>query len=68
MQKSNIAPGFTDSLFSALNMKVNAMLELDKQYVLVFDEMSLKTGLTYNAQTDIIEGFENWVVLEQHNM
>ena len=59
LQKSNIAPGFTDSLFSALKMKVNAMSELDKQCVLVFDEMSLKTGLTYNAQTDSIEGFEN---------
>ena len=40
-------------------MKVNAMLELDKQCVWVFDEMSSKTGLTYNAQTDSIEGFEN---------
>ena len=46
LQKCNIAPGFTDSLFSALKMNVNAMSELDKHCVLVFDEMSLKTGLT----------------------
>ena len=58
LHKSNIAPGFTDSLFSALKMKVNAMSELDKQCVLVFDKMSLKTGITHNAQTDSIEGFE----------
>ena len=59
LQKSNVTPGFTNSLFSALKMKVNAMSELDKQCILGFDEMSVKTGLTYNAQTDSIESFGN---------
>ena len=58
---SDIAPGFTLSLFSALTMRVNAMSDLHKHCVLVFDKMSLTTGLTYNAQTDSIEVFENLV-------
>ena len=36
------------------------MNEQDNQCVLIFDEMSLKSGLTYNAQTDSIEGFEDF--------
>ena len=59
LQKCDIVPGFSEQLFTALKVKVQSMSEQDKQCVLVFDEMSLKSGLTYNLQSDSIEGFEN---------
>jgi hypothetical protein len=36
------------------------MDEQNKLCVLLFDEMSLKTNLTYNASLDVIEGYENF--------
>ena len=32
----------------------------DKQCVLVFDEMSLKAGISYNSSNDCVEGFEDF--------
>ena len=46
---------FSEQLFDALKEKVQSMSE----QCAVFDEMSLKCGLTYNVHTDSIEGFEN---------
>ena len=36
------------------------MDEKDKQCALIFDEMSLKCGLTYDSAMDCIEGFEDY--------
>ena len=59
LQKMNIKPGFSQSVFEALKVKVNAMDCRDKNVVLVFDEMSIKEGLLYNVGRDVIEGFED---------
>ena len=59
LQKCDVVPGFSEQLFDALKVKVQSMSEQDRQCAVVFDEMSLKCGLTYNVHTDSIEGFEN---------
>ena len=55
-----IKPGFTDSVFSLLQKKVNSMDERDRVCVLLLDEMSLKSGLSYNTSKDVIIGFEDY--------
>lgn len=59
MQNIQIYPGFHESILAALKEKVGSMSEKQKLCALVFDEMSIKEHLSYNAQTDRIEGFEN---------
>ena len=50
-------PGFSDSIFAALKLKISEMDEKDRCVAVVFDEMSLKNGLVYNHGFDKIEGF-----------
>lgn len=64
LQKTNIMPGFSDTVFDALKLKVHTMDEKDRHVAVVFDEMSLKTGLVYNHGLDKIEGFEDLVKWE----
>ena len=61
MQKLDIRvrPGFPACIFDALKTKVKQMPEAQKLCTLVFDEMSIKEGLTYDVVRDTIEGFEN---------
>ena len=47
-------------LLKALTVKTNAMDDRDCNVALVFDEMTIKQGLVYNAGTDTIEGFEDF--------
>ena len=60
LQRSNVYPGFSEKVFSALKIKVNTLSEIDRNCAIVFDEMTLKVGLTYNSQLDKIEGFEDF--------
>ena len=60
LQGSGISPGISDKVMHALKIKANQMSIEDRQCVLLFDEMSLKYGLTYNPHGDFIEGFENY--------
>ena len=53
-------PGFSESILEALQVKVNTMDIRDQNVALVFDEMSIKEGLTYNTGRDIVEGFEDF--------
>ena len=39
MQNTNVMPGFTDGIFTALKLKVDTMIEKDKCVALVFDEI-----------------------------
>ena len=59
LQQTNIYPGFNSQVFDALQHKVATLQPVDKQCVLVFDEMAIKTQLVYNKKGDCIEGFEN---------
>ena len=60
LRSTAIYPGFQGQVFDALKVKVSAMAEADKQCVLIFDEMSLKSDLTYNSHDDYIEGLEDF--------
>jgi len=43
-----------------LAVKAKHMTGLEKDCVLVFDEMALKTKLVYNKERDCVEGFEDF--------
>ena len=60
LQRTNIVPGFNSQIFDALKVRVDTFDEKDRQCVIVFDEMSLKSYVEYNPQGDFIEGLENF--------
>ena len=60
LQRINLYPGFNDQVFDALKAKVATFDVKEKQCVLVFDEISLKSYVQYNPQGDFIEGLENF--------
>lgn len=51
--------GFCPILQKALSEKAKKMKDIDKFCTLVFDEMSIKSALSYNATLDIVDGFES---------
>ena len=51
-------PGFTDTIFNALKLKVGTMNE-KARCMLVFDEMALKSSLVYNHGLNKVKGFED---------
>lgn len=59
LRLAHLTTGTNTELFKKLRFKVESMLESEKQCVLLFDEMSLKKGVEYNARQDIVEGFED---------
>ena len=59
LKSTNIDTGFHESVFEALRNKVQSMSEDDRQCVLIFDEMSIKSGLSYERSHDQIEGLED---------
>ena len=59
VQRANINIGFSNNLLTALKTKCDSMPPDDRQCVLIFDEMSIKSNLTYNENADFIEGFED---------
>ena len=58
LQKTQVRTGFNDSIFDALSAKVKTFCENDKTCVVAFDEMSIKASLSYNFESDFVEGFE----------
>ena len=60
MKNIYIKPGKYQNLINLFKVKVKAMTFLERQCVLFFDEVSLKSGLKYNAQDDEVEGFEDF--------
>ena len=58
-----VRPGFSKTVFDLLKNKVACMSAKDKLCVVSFDEMSLRTGLTYNITEDVVEGFEDFGTL-----
>ena len=56
LQKMNIKPEFSESVFEALTV----MNERDCNVSLVFNEMSIKQALLYNEKCNTIEGFEDF--------
>ena len=65
LRKSNVYPGFTEKIFEALAVKVKSMSDHDRQCTLIFDEIALKSEVTYDASRDKLEGFEDFGSLGQ---
>ena len=65
LRKSILSPGFSDKVFDALKLKVASMPQIACQCAVTFDEISLKSALSYNSQRDVIEGFDNFGDLGQ---
>ena len=63
IQKSQIYAGFNNNIFAAFKQKVSTMVQTDKQCILTFDEMTIKSGLTYDPCLDNIEGFEDYGIM-----
>ena len=57
LSKYLIYPGFHDNIFNSLQIKIENME--NKDFVLVFDEIKLKCGLSYDRKHDVVEGFED---------
>lgn len=61
--------GFCPEVFDILKEKVNQMNDDEKQCVLTFDEMSIRSSLQYNAKTDTINGYQDEIsVRDNHNI
>jgi hypothetical protein len=52
-------PGLNQHVFNALKQSVRKMKPVDRHCVVMFDEISISTGLTYSKKEDRIEGFED---------
>lgn len=55
----NLQPGFVNSAADFLHEKCENMNERSKEAVLVLDEISIRRDLSYNSNTDIIDGLED---------
>lgn len=60
MSNLDIDTGFNLHLTEAFRTKVTAMKMQERLCVLLFDEMSIKENLSYNAKKDRIDGFEDF--------
>ncbi|KAK9675009.1 Transposase protein [Popillia japonica] len=58
--ESDLLPGLNNKYLSLLKLKVSTMEEAEKQCIIMFDEMKLKSLLEYSKYLDIIEGFEDY--------
>jgi len=56
---SNIMPGINPTIFYQLRLMAEDLCDIEKNCVLIFDEMAIKKGLEYNVKKDIIEGFQD---------
>jgi len=60
MQNIRIYPGLNSNVMQALQKKVAAMPPNSNLCALVLDEMAIKESVTYNCETDSIEGLEDF--------
>ena len=60
LQNLHVKPGLCTNIVNLLKVSVNKMRDIEKVCSVVFDEISLKAGLTYNPQDDLVEGFEDF--------
>lgn len=57
-------PGFNNTIVQAMKEKASQMTDSEKKSVIVFDEISLKKGLAYSQNLDIMEGYEDFGDIE----
>ena len=55
----NVYTGISSQFLSVFQQKVNSMSSSDKDCVVLFDEMSIKAGLSLDSRNDCVEGLED---------
>lgn len=60
LKNVEMVPGFSLIMKHCLSKKVKSFDEISKFCTVVFDEISLKQQLMYNASRDMVVGFENY--------
>jgi len=63
VSKVRVYPGFNKKILEALKSKVEGMPAGSELCALVFDEMTIKETVVYNAERDEIEGLEDYGML-----
>lgn len=56
LQAIDLRPGVCAEVMSMVKNKVQHMAEWEKNAVVLFDEMSIKSSLDYDSKRDVIEG------------
>lgn len=59
LNKVPFYPGINTHIIENLKHQVKKLKKINKSCILLFDEMALEPGLTYDRTNDIIFGFEN---------
>ena len=65
--KIDIWPGICQNLFNALKLKSPYMEDIDRNCILIFDEMAIKKCLDFHPKKQIIEGFEDLGSLDRNS-
>ena len=55
----NLKLGKNEELLKQLNIKLEGKTEFEKESVLMWDEVKIRTGLEYNLKEDYIEGYHD---------
>ena len=53
-------PGLNKSVLSIIAKKIQNKSDMYKNYILIFDEMSIKPYLIYDSRNDVVVGFEDF--------
>lgn len=59
LNKFSLGVGINQQLFKVLKKYMQRQHASDNEFILMFDEMSIKKNLWYNRREDIIEGFQD---------
>ncbi|XP_047036130.1 uncharacterized protein LOC124641914 [Helicoverpa zea] len=59
LSKLSLEVGVNKCIFSVLKKTVQLQSASDNEYIIMFDEMSIKKNIMYNRRTDTIEGFQD---------
>lgn len=59
LSKFSLKVGVNKCIFSVLKRTAELQTASDNEYIIIFDEMSIKKNIMYNRKTDIIEGFQD---------
>ena len=60
MEHIQTRPGFSDAVVAIMKEKLRAAPAAEKLCIISFDEMMVKSGLTYIRGDDMVEGFEDF--------
>ncbi|XP_045497005.1 uncharacterized protein LOC123697128 [Colias croceus] len=59
LSKFSLEVGVNKCIFSVLKRTAELQCASDNEYIIMFDEMSIKKNIKYNQKTDTIEGFQD---------